>query len=135
MNPIPLSWTIGGAAFLLAALGGTGWLLYDAIEDKGRLRVELDEARRVAQSNADALVQFKAQTAADMRILTDDAERARKAARGVVVIRQEIARDPEANDRVCEPVSRFLDRLRQPDPADGNPGGEGRDTDPASPVR
>ena len=77
MNPIPLSWTIGGAAFLLAALGGTGWLLYDAIEDKGRLAVEIDEARRVAQSNADALVQFKAQTAADMRILTDDAERAR----------------------------------------------------------
>lgn len=135
MNPIPLSWTIGGAAFLLAALGGTGWLLYDAIEDKGRLAVQLDEARRVAQSNADALVQFKAQTAADMRILTDDAERARKAARGVVVIRQEIARDPEANDRVCEPVSRFLDRLRQPGPADGNPGGTRRDTGAPAPVR
>ncbi len=135
MNPIPLSWTIGGAAFLLAALGGTGWLLYDAIEDKGRLAVQLDEARRVAQSNADALVRLKAQTAADMRILTDDAERARKAARGVVVIRQEIARDPEANDRVCEPVSRFLDRLRQPGPADGNPGGTRRDTGAPAPVR
>ena len=135
MNPIPLSWTIGGAAFLLAALGGTGWLLYDAIEDKGRLAVQLDEARRVAQSNADALVQFKAQTAADMKLLSDDAERARKAARGVVVIRQEIARDPEANDRVCEPVSRFLDRLRQPGPVDGNPGGEGRDTGTPAPVR
>lgn len=133
MLPIPITWYAIGA--LALALGGTGWLLYDAIEDKGRLRVELDEARRVAQSNADALVQFKAQTAADMRILTDDAERARKAARGVVVIRQEIARDPEANDRVCEPVSRFLDRLRQPDPADGNPGGEGRDTGAPAPVR
>lgn len=135
MNPIPLSWTIGGAAILLAALGGTGWLLYDAIEDKGRLRVELDEANRVAQSNADALTSFKAQTAADMKLLSDDAERARKAARGVVVIRQEIARDPEANDRVCEPVSRFLDRLRQPGPVDGNPGGAGRDTGAPAPVR
>ena len=120
---------------LTAALGVSGYLLYDSIEDKGRLAVQLDEARRVAQSNADALVQFKAQTAADMRILTDDAERARKAARGVVVIRQEIARDPEANDRVCEPVSRFLDRLRQPGPADGNPGGAGRDTGAPAPVR
>ena len=133
MLPIPITWYAIGA--LALALGGTGWLLYDAIEDKGRLRAELDEARRVAQSNADALVQFKAQTAADMRILTDDAERARKAARGVVVIRQEIARDPEANDRVCEPVSRFLDRLRQPGPADGNPGGAGRDTGAPAPVR
>lgn len=135
MNPIPLSWTIGGAAFLLAALGGTGWLLYDAIEDKGRLRVELDEANRVAKVNADAAVALQAKHEADMRILTDDAERARKAARGVVVIRQEIARDPEANDRVCEPVSRFLDRLRQPGPADGNPGGAGRDTGTPAPVR
>mgnify|MGYP006325213521 FL=1 len=133
MIPIPITWYAIGA--LTLALGGTGWLLYDAIEDKGRLAVQLDEARRVAQSNADALVQFKAQTAADMRILTDDADRARKAARGVVVIRQEIARDPEANDRVCEPVSRFLDRLRQPGPADGNPGGTRRDTGAPAPVR
>ena len=73
MNPIPLSWTIGGAAFLLAALGGTGWLLYDAIEDKGRLRVELDEANRVAKVNADAAVALQAKHEADMRILTDDA--------------------------------------------------------------
>ena len=133
MLPIPITWYAIGA--LALALGSTGWLLYDAIEDKGRLRVELDEARRVAQSNADALVQFKAQTAADMKLLSDDAERARKAARGVVVIRQEIARDPEANDRVCEPVSRFLDRLRQPGPADGNPGGTRRDTGAPAPVR
>lgn len=135
MNPIPLSWTIGGAAFLLAALGGTGWLLYDAIEDKGRLRVELDEANRVAKVNADAAVALQAKHEADMRILTDDAERARKAARGVVVIRQEIARDPEANDRWCPAVDRFLDRLRQPGPADGNPGGAGRDTGTPAPVR
>lgn len=133
MIPIPITWYV--IAGMALALGGTGWLLYDAIEDKGRLAVEIDEARRVAQSNADALVQFKAQTAADMRTLADDAERARKAARGVVVIRQEIARDPEANDRVCEPVSRFLDRLRQPGPVDGNPGGEGRDTGAPAPVR
>mgnify|MGYP007083444623 FL=1 len=133
MIPIPITWYV--IAGMALALGGVGWVAYDAIEDKGRLRVELDEARRVAQSNADALVQFKAQTAADMKLLSDDAERARKAARGVVVIRQEIARDPEANDRVCEPVSRFLDRLRQPGPADGNPGGAGRDTGAPAPVR
>jgi len=133
MIPIPITWYAIGA--LALALGGASWVAYDAIEDKGRLAVQLDEARGVAQSNADALVQFKAQTAADMRILTEDAERARKAARGVVVIRQEIARDPEANDRVCEPVSRFLDRLRQPGPADGNPGGAGRDTGAPAPVR
>ena len=133
MIPIPVTWyVIGGMAL---ALGGTGWLLYDSIEDKGRLVVERDEARRVAQSNADALASFKARTEADMRILTDDAERARKAARGVVVIRQEIARDPEANDRVCGPVDRFLDRLRQPGAADGDQGREGRDTGAAAPVR
>ena len=133
MIPIPITWYAIGA--LALALGGASWIAYDAIEDKGRLAVQLDEARRVAKVNADALASFKAQTAADMRILTDDAERARKAARGVVVIRQEIARDPEANDRVCEPVSRFLDRLRQPGPADGNPGGAGRDTGTPAPVR
>ena len=133
MLPIPITWYAIGA--LALALGGASWIAYDAIEDKGRLAVQIDEARRVAQSNADALVQFKAQTAADMKLLSDDAERARKAARGVVVIRQEIARDPEANDRVCEPVSRFLDRLRQPGPADGNPGGAGRDTGAPAPVR
>ena len=133
MLPIPITWYAIGA--LALALGGTGWLLYDAIEDKGRLAVQLDEARRVAQSNADALVQFKAQTAADMKLLSDDAERARKAARGVVVIRQEIARDPEANAVVCPAVDRFLDRLRQPGPTDGNPGGAGRDTGTPAPVR
>lgn len=133
MIPIPVTWwAILG---LTAALGGVAYIAYDAIEDKGRLVVERDEARRVARSNADALASFKAQTAADMKLLSDDAERARRAARGVVVIRQEIARDPAAQDRVCEPVDRFLDRLRQPGPADGNPGGAGRDTGTAAPVR
>ena len=133
MIPIPITWYAIGA--LTLALGGTGWLLYDAIEDKGRLAVQLDEANRVAKVNADAAVALQAKHEADMKLLSDDAERARKAARGVVVIRQEIARDPEANDRVCEPVSRFLDRLRQPGPADGNPGGTRRDTGAPAPVR
>lgn len=133
MIPIPVTWYV--IAGMAVALGGTGWLLYDAIEDKGRLVVERDEARRVAQSNADALTALKARTEADMRILADDAERARKAARGVVVIRQEIARDPEANDRVCSPVDRFLDRLRQSGAADGDQGREGRDTGTPAPVR
>jgi hypothetical protein len=130
---IPVTWYV--IAGMAVALGGASWLLYDAIEDKGRLVVERDEARRVAQSNADALASFKARTEADMRILAADAERARKAARGVIVIRQEIARDPEANVRVPEPVDRFLDRLRQPAPGDGNPGREGRDTGTPAPVR
>ena len=78
MIPIPVTWYV--IAGMAVALGGASWLLYDAIEDKGRLVVERDEARRVAQSNADALALFKAQTAADMRILTEDAERSRKAA-------------------------------------------------------
>ena len=133
MIPIPITWYV--IAAMAVALGGVSYLAYDAIEDKGRLAVQLDEARRVAQSNADALVQFKAQTAADMRILAADAERARKAARGVVVIRQEIARDPEANERVPEPVDRFLDRLRQSGATDGNPGRAGRDTGAPAPVR
>jgi hypothetical protein len=131
--PIPVTWwAILG---LTAALGGVAYIAYDAIEDKGRLVVERDEARRVAQSNADALTALKARTEADMRILAADAERARKAARGVVVIRQEIARDPEANDRVCSPVDRFLDRLRQSGAADGDQGRAGRDTGTAAPVR
>ena len=133
MIPIPITWYAIGA--LALALGAAGYVAYDAIEDKGRLAVQLDEANRVAKVNADAAVALQAKHEADMRILSDDAERARKAARGVVVIRQEIARDPEANDRVCEPVSRFLDRLRQPGPADGNPGGAGRDTGAPAPVR
>lgn len=130
---IPVTWYV--IAGMAVALGGTGWLLYDAIEDKGRLVVERDEARRVAQSNADALASFKARTEADMRILAEDADRARKAARGVVVIRQEIARDPEANALVCPAVDRFLDRLRQSGAADGDQGRAGRDTGAPAPVR
>lgn len=133
MIPIPVTWYV--IAGMAVALGGASWLLYDAIEDKGRLVVERDEARRVAQSNADALASFKARTEADMRILAADAERARKAARGVVVIRQEIARGPEANERVPEPVDRFLDRLRQSGATDGDQGRAGRDTGAPAPVR
>lgn len=130
---IPITWYV--IAGMAVALGGVSYLAYDAIEDKGRLAVQLDEARRVAQSNADAVIAIKAQTEADMKLLSDEAERARKAARGVVVIRQEIARDPEANDRVCPAVDRFLDRLRQPVPADGDQGRASRDTGAAAPVR
>ena len=133
MIPIPVTWYV--IAGMAVALGGVSYLAYDAIEDKGRLAVERDEARRVAQSNADAAVALQAKHAADMKIVADDAERARKAARGVVVIRQEIARDPEANDRVCSPVDRFLDRLREHAPADGDQGREGRDTGAPAPVR
>jgi hypothetical protein len=131
---IPVTWwAILG---LTAALGGVGYLAYDAIEDKGRLAVELDEANRRAQANADAARDLQAKHEADMKIVAEDAERARKAARGVVVIRQEIARDPEANDRVCSPVDRFLDRLRQSGAAaDGDQGREGRDTGAPAPVR
>ena len=127
----PTWWAILG---LTAALGAASYIAYDAIEDKGRLAVERDEARRVARVNADAVRAIKAQTEADMKIVAEDAERARRAARGVVVIRQEIARDPEANDRVCEPVSRFLDRLREP-ATPGDQGRAGRDTGAPSPVR
>ena len=128
----PTWWAILG---LTVALGASGYLLYDAIEDKGRLAVRLDEANRRAQANADAARDLQAKHEADMKIVADEAERARKAARGVIVIRQEIARDPEANDPWCPAVDRFLDRLRQPGPTDGNPGGEGRDTGTAAPVR
>ena len=132
MIPIPVTWwAILG---LTAALGGVGYLAYDAIEDKGRLAVQLDEANRRAQANADAARDLQAKHEADMKIVAEDAERARKAARGVVVIRQEIARDPEANDRVCSPVDRFLDRLRQSG-APGDQGREGRDTGAPAPVR
>ena len=133
MPLIPITWYV--IAGMVLALGGVSYLAYDAIEDKGRLAVQLDEARRVAQSNADAAVALQAKHEADMRILAADAERARKAARGVVVIRQEIARDPEANERVPEPVDRFLDRLRQSGAADGDQGRAGRDTGAAAPVR
>lgn len=133
MIPIPITWwAILG---LTAALGGVGYVAYDAIEDKGRLSVQLDEANRRAQANADAARDLQAKHEADMKIVAEDAERARKAARGVVVIRQEIARDPEANDRVCSPVDRFLDRLRQSGAADGDQGRAGRDTGAPAPVR
>ena len=128
----PTWWAILG---LTAALGAASYIAYDAIEDKGRLAVERDEARRVARVNADAVRAIKAQTEADMKIVAEDAERARRAARGVVVIRQEIARDPEANDPWCPAVDRFLDRLRQPGPADGDQGRAGRDTGAPAPVR
>lgn len=128
----PSWWAILG---LTVALGGASWIAYDAIEDKGRLAVQLDEANRRAQANADAARDLQAKHEADMKIVADDAERARKAARGVIVIRQEIARDPEANDRWCPAVDRFLDRLRGPDAAAGDQGREGRDTGTAAPVR
>ena len=133
MIPIPPTWwAILG---LTVALGASGYLLYDAIEDKGRLVVQLDEANRRAQANADAARDLQAKHEADMKIVADEAERARKAARGVIVIRQEIARDPEANDPWCPAVDRFLDRLRGPDASAGDQGREGRDTGPAAPVR
>ena len=133
MIPIPPTWwAILG---LTVALGASGYLLYDAIEDKGRLVVQLDEANRRAQANADAARDLQAKHEADMKIVADEAERARKAARGVIVIRQEIARDPEANDPWCPAVDRFLDRLRGPDASAGDQGREGRDTGAAAPVR
>lgn len=127
----PTWWAIAG---LTAALGAASWVAYDAIEDKGRLAVERDDARKLAQANADAVAAIKTQTEADMKLLADEAERVRKAARGVVVIRQEIARDPEANDRTCPAVERFLDRLRQPSAAGGQDR-EGGDPGASAPVR
>lgn len=53
MNPIPLSWTIGGAAILLAALGASGYLLYDSIEDKGRLAATIEAKDKALARLAD----------------------------------------------------------------------------------
>lgn len=132
MNPIPLSWTIGGAAFLLAALGGTGWLLYDAIEDKGRLAATIEAKDKAIAKLGDDLKR-QAQEAAIRQSITDAADRAvvsveagRDVIRSrIVTIVREIRSAPDANDPAPDSIRVAVERVRQLDagPDRGDAGG------------
>lgn len=120
MNPIPLSWTIGGAVALLAALAGTGWLLWGQIERNGRIAAERDQAKEAVKAAASALEQQKVEMrkqaevfdAGDRAVL--DVGRASDRVRTrVVVYAREIRAAPGAREPACSPLPLGLERLRQ----------------------
>jgi hypothetical protein len=127
MNPIPLSWTIGGAAFLLAALGGTGWLLYDAIEDKGRLAATIEAKDKaiaklgddLKRQEREARVRQEITDAADRAVVSVDVGRDVIRSRVVTIIR-EIRTTPDANDPAPDSLVLALERVRQSDAGTGD---------------
>lgn len=132
MNPIPLSWTIGGAALLLGALGVSGWLLYGAIEDKGRLRAEI-EARderiigltgQLRAAEAEAATQRAIARAGQEAVASLEAERSTIRGRIQIVVK-EIYRAPDAYSPAAAALRIALDRVRQLDtaPGGGDPSG------------
>lgn len=116
-------WWIAGAAALVIG-GYVAWsqvALANRATEIATLTSRAMEAERVARANASALEGLQARHATEMAAIAKDAERARRAARGVVVVKQEIARAPDAAARVCEPVDRFLSLLQGGTAADGTP--------------
>lgn len=124
MNPIPLSWTIGGAAVLLAALGASSWLLYDSIEDKGRLAARIEERDRkiveladaVRASEAEAAAQRSIAAAGQERIAALESEKATIRGRIQIVVK-EVYRAPDAYSPAAAALRVALARLRELDAA------------------
>lgn len=113
-------------------------------EDKAVLQRQVDQVVALNAENAAELGRLKAAHARDMADVAADLERARKASQRVIVVRQEIARDPDAQAplaSVCGPAARDLDRLRREaggiTPPDSHPGraGGGRASPSPAPVR
>lgn len=125
----PSWWAILG---LTAALGGTGWLLYDAIEDKGRLAATIEAKDKAIAKLGEDLKQQERE-AAIRQSITDAADRAvvsvetgRDVIRSrVVTIVREIRSAPDANDPAPDSIRVAVERLRQLD-AGTDRGDEGR---------
>ena len=119
----PSWWAIIG---LTASLAGTGWLLYDAIEDKGQLRAEIASkqaevdrlADTVKRQETEAAVRQSIHDAADRAVVS--VETGRDIIRGrVVTIVREVRSAPDASDPVPQPFSIALDQLRRIEAGDG----------------
>ncbi|BBK30327.1 hypothetical protein EDC65_2228 [Stella humosa] len=132
-------WCAGAAAVAAIALAGMVWIEQGATAGQrrraeaaeGRAATLLQQLDLVTEVNASNLAAMAAQRQAHARDLADlsaEAERARKAGARLVVVKQEIARDPDAYspaaDR-CPALDRMLDRLRL-DGAAAPPGDAGR---------
>lgn len=115
----PSWWAILG---LTVALGGTGWLLYDAIEDKGRLAATIEAKDRAIAKLGEDLKQQERE-AAIRQSITDAADRAvvsvetgKDVIRSrVVTIVREIRSAPDANDPAPDSLRLAVERVRQLD--------------------
>lgn len=117
---IPPSWyAILG---LTVALGGASWLLYDAIEDKGRLAATIEAKDKAIAKLGDDLKQQERE-AAIRQSITDAADRAvvsvetgKDVIRSrVVTIVREIRSAPNAKDLAPDSLRLAVERVRQLD--------------------
>ncbi len=117
MIPIPITWYV--IAGMALALGGTGWLLYDAIEDKGRLAATIDAKDKAIAKLGDDLRRQEREAQVRQEI-TDAADRAVVVhAAGVdslktrtQVIFHEVHRANDCHDPVGPALRAAFDRLR-----------------------
>ena len=125
MIPIPITWYAIGA--LALALGGTGWLLYDAIEDKGRLAATIETKDKaiaklgddLKRQEREAQVRQSITDAADRAVVSVDVGRDVIRNRVVTIIR-EIRSTPDANDPAPDSLVLALERVRQSDAGTGD---------------
>lgn len=125
----PTWWAILG---LTVALGGASWLLYDAIEDKGRLAAAIEAKDKAIAKLGEDLKQQERE-AAIRQSITDAADRAvvsvetgKDVIRSrVVTIVREIRSAPDANDPAPDSLRLAVERVRQLDAGTAR-GDEGR---------
>ena len=130
----PTWWAILG---LTVALGGVGYLAYDAIEDKGRLAATIEAKDKAIAKLGEDLKQQERESQIRQSI-TDAADRAvvsvetgRDVIRSrVVTIVREIRSAPDANDPAPDSIRVAVERVRQLD-AGPDRGDAGRDSDPS----
>lgn len=117
---IPPTWYI--IAGMAVALGGASWLLYDAIEDKGRLAATIEAKDKAIAKLGDDLKR-QAQEAAIRQSITDAADRAVVAVetgRDVIrtktqVIFHEVQRAQDCHDPVGPALRAAFGQLRELD--------------------
>ena len=125
MIPIPITWYAIGA--LALALGGASWIAYDAIEDKGRLAVQLEAKDKaiaklgddLKRQEREAQVRQSITDAADRAAVSVDVGRDVIRSRVVTIIR-EIRSTPDANDPAPDSLALALERVRQSDAGTGD---------------
>ena len=125
MIPIPITWYAIGA--LALALGGASWIAYDAIEDKGRLAVQLEAKDKaiaklgddLKRQEREARVRQEITDAADRAVVSVDVGRDVIRSRVVTIIR-EIRTTPDANDPAPDSLVLALERVRQSDAGTGD---------------
>lgn len=115
----PTWWAILG---LTVALGGVGYLAYDAIEDKGRLAATIEAKDKAIAKLGEDLKQQERESQIRQSI-TDAADRAvvsvetgKDVIRSrVVTIVREIRSTPDANDPAPDSLRLAVERVRQLD--------------------